>query len=569
MLVTAPLALLGWVSATSMRDQRQSAEQQLARLLTSRLSEMDRTLSVVLDGYTRTLSSSLEGSENVASVLTELRRSDPIVRQGILVSASGVLVYPTRPTADVPDDIAVYAALSGLIASRPQMRSGSDQIDETKSSSSVLPSPRGSRTKSASANDETKAMQTLPVARRSSSSRSPVAPGTPPRTSVTNRLANKSPQWQVWYMDEGSQLILWFSRSDGSSLGVLLERVRWVADLTASLPDSLLTVGGDESVSPGFTALVDEAQQIVYRWGDDGDRSDRPLAAISLSAPLSRWSLEFHADEALLPPAQSATTLYVSLLGLGVALLALGSFVLTSVGRQMNAARRRVSFAGQVSHELRTPLTNIRLYAELAEADLESLPEGASRDQLARRLSVIDSESRRLGRLVSGVLEMIQDNRKRRGPRIRQVNPDDLIDQTVKQFSPSFESVGLAVHRVAEADESVGLDPDILEMVLVNLLSNVEKYSHGGKRVDVESRLTDGQLWVSIRDHGPGIPRHKQRYVFRPFSRLDDSIDAPSGTGIGLTIARSAAQRHGGDLCLVPTSQGTRFDLTLPVTPCT
>ncbi len=529
-LVAAPLALLGWVSATSMRQQRQFAEQQLQSLLTSRLNEINRSLEAVLDDHARSLAVKLNVTDKVSEKLRDLKLSDPLVREGILVSANGVLVYPARPVADDPDDIALYAALRGLINGRPD-REPADADESNQDAADARLATAANR-----------------------AARSPEA-----------ATAVGTPQWQVWYMDEGSQLILWVARSDGSTIGVLLERVRWVADMTAALPDSSAVQFASREATPGFTALVDEAQQIVYRWGDEGQCSDPPLAMIRLSPPLSTWQLEYHSPAPIIPPAQS-TALYASLAGIGVVLLALGGFVLTSVGRQMRTARNRVSFAGQVSHELRTPLTNIRLYAELAESDLSNLPDGKSREKLAQRLKVIDSESRRLGRLVSGVLEMIRDDRKQRGPKISNVNPDEIIDQTLQQFAPSFASAGIVVHRDAGADRKVDLDADILEMVLVNLLSNVEKYAAGGKRVDVESRLNESALVVSVSDFGPGIPRRKHRAVFRAFSRLDDSVSAPSGTGIGLTIARSAARRHGGDLRLTPSEQGTRFELTLPVT---
>ncbi len=113
----------------------------------------------------------------------------------------------------------------------------------------------------------------------------------------------------------------------------------------------------------------------------------------------------------------------------------------------------------------------------------------------------------------------------------------------------------------------VGLDSDLLEMILVNLLSNVEKYASGGGRVEIQSQVNGGQLTIIVQDYGPGIPRRQFRSVFRAFTRLDHSINSPSGTGIGLTIARAAAHRHGGTLRLVASPQGSRFELVIPVTP--
>jgi signal transduction histidine kinase len=367
-------------------------------------------------------------------------------------------------------------------------------------------------------------------------------------------------------MDEGLQLIYWMPRQDGSSFGVLLERARWVADLTAALPDSspLLSMRRDKTmVSTGFTALADESQDVVYRWGADGECLDTPLASHPLSMPLASWQLEYHNDNPL--PGSSSAGLIASLAGIGVVLLGIGAYVLTGVQRQMRAAKSRVSFASQVSHELRTPLTNIRLYAELAESDLEKLPASDSRDSIEKRLAVIDTESRRLGRLVSGVLEMIRDRGKQQGPRIAPISPDEVIDKALVQFVPSFANANLQVIRDLQTPKIVGLDSDILEMILVNLLSNVEKYASDGERLDIASVIQGDDLIVRVSDQGPGIPWSKRKVVFRPFARLDDSIHAPSGTGIGLTIARRLARRHGGELKMISVSQGASFELRMPI----
>ena len=177
---------------------------------------------------------------------------------------------------------------------------------------------------------------------------------------------------------------------------------------------------------------------------------------------------------------------------------------------------------------------------------------------------MIDTESRRLGRLVSGVLEMIRDHRKPQGPRIAPTVPDEVIDKALMQFTPSFQNLGLNVERESGAGHVVGLDADLLEMILVNLLSNVEKYASDAKKFELTSRMDGNDLVVRVADQGPGISWRHRRTVFRPFSRLDDSINAPSGTGIGLTIARRLARRHGGDLALVHSDQGACFELRLP-----
>ena len=125
LLVAAPLALLGWVSSTSMRQQSEFARQQLRAVLRSRLVEIDRTLSGVLDEHVRRLSSELDRPISTASNLRRLELTDPIARRGVLIDESGTILYPPQPSIDSPEQIAFYASLPTMIDSRTSVGIGS------------------------------------------------------------------------------------------------------------------------------------------------------------------------------------------------------------------------------------------------------------------------------------------------------------------------------------------------------------------------------------------------------------------------------------------------------------
>jgi signal transduction histidine kinase len=538
-LVAAPLVLLGWVSAAAMRQQQLAATEQMRGLLLDRLKEVDRNSAKVFIDYQRRIARELSDAGNMIAQLRQIQLHDPVARQGIFVSDDGLLLYPPPPATDDPETIALYAAISSMIGGRPDLLEGNDAASGSKADTEGSIDPPAMSLQADG--------QTVMVANAAQ------AP--------TPRILDRS-LWQVWYMDQGAQLILWFGRQDGTTAGVLLERSRWMSDLTAALPDSKSNQAPSGLL--GYTALVDESQQLVYRWGNAAQVATPPQASLALSSPLSTWQLQYYSDQPLIPQA-GVFPIVLSLSGVGVVLLALGGYVVTSVQRQMKTARDRVTFAGQVSHELRTPLTNIRLYAELAESDASQLPADPAVESIKRRLGVIDTESRRLGRLVSGVLEMIRDDIRERPPQLSLVNPDEVIAQTLEQFAPSFANAKISVHRNAQAGELIHVDADILEMVLVNLLSNVEKYAAAGGYVEVDSRIDANVLIVKVSDKGNGIPGRHRRNIFRPFFRSDDSVNAPSGTGIGLTIALRAAQRHGGKLRLLPSGQGACFELRIPI----
>jgi signal transduction histidine kinase len=100
--------------------------------------------------------------------------------------------------------------------------------------------------------------------------------------------------------------------------------------------------------------------------------------------------------------------------------------------------------------------------------------------------------------------------------------------------------------------------------VLANLIDNAVKWSAGGECVDVEVSATNGRVVVGVRDRGPGIPRDEHGVIFEKFGRAKGGTGR-SGTGLGLFIARSIAEAHGGtvDVRSVP-GEGSTFTLVLP-----
>jgi signal transduction histidine kinase len=107
-------------------------------------------------------------------------------------------------------------------------------------------------------------------------------------------------------------------------------------------------------------------------------------------------------------------------------------------------------------------------------------------------------------------------------------------------------------------------DRERLRQVLVNLIDNAVKYSPPGVEVSVEAQSTNGRVVIEVRDQGPGIPAEHQTLIFEKFGRVQGGSAKP-GTGLGLFIARSIAEAHGGSLAVHSSEQGSIFTLSLPV----
>jgi signal transduction histidine kinase len=102
--------------------------------------------------------------------------------------------------------------------------------------------------------------------------------------------------------------------------------------------------------------------------------------------------------------------------------------------------------------------------------------------------------------------------------------------------------------------------------VLVNLIDNAVKYSPPGDRVSVKAEQSDSRVVIEVRDRGPGISPEHQRLIFEKFGRANVAEHAKPGTGLGLFIARSIAEAHGGALEVRSApGRGTTFRLSLPL----
>jgi signal transduction histidine kinase len=219
-------------------------------------------------------------------------------------------------------------------------------------------------------------------------------------------------------------------------------------------------------------------------------------------------------------------------------------------------------FLLSVSHELRTPLTSIQGFAE-------ALEDGTATD-VPRAAAIIASESRRLARLVSDLLELARLDTGRFSLRPGRVRLSQAVTEAVAAFEPSARDLGLTlVSQVDQADVDVIADPDRLTQVVSNLVENALNHASGA--VGVGAAGTGGTpavVWVD--DDGPGVAAADLPHVF---TRLFSSQERPGrrvGTGLGLAIVADLVGSMGGQVrAESPTgpSGGTRVVVTLPVAP--
>jgi signal transduction histidine kinase len=221
----------------------------------------------------------------------------------------------------------------------------------------------------------------------------------------------------------------------------------------------------------------------------------------------------------------------------------------------------RSDFVSLVSHELRTPMAAVIGSARTLQLRWREL----SPEQRESFLELIAGETGRLANLISDVLDTSRIDAGTFSFRFMDVDVGELIRDSVATVELSSDEVGLRAD-VQEGLPTVRGDPERLRQVLMNLIDNAIKYSPAGDEVEVRAYAEDGRrrLRVDVRDHGPGIAREDQRLIFEKFGRVTTGNARP-GTGLGLFIARSIAEAHGGTLEVSSApDQGSTFTLDLP-----
>lgn len=227
--------------------------------------------------------------------------------------------------------------------------------------------------------------------------------------------------------------------------------------------------------------------------------------------------------------------------------------------RRLEAMRR--DFVANVSHELRTPVASIRGLAEtLAGGALED-PDAAIRfvDSLvaqSQRLSELLDDLLELGRLESGAFRFQPEMLPLKAP----------LERVVGVQREAASAKELTVELDVSDEASAFVDPRAIEIVVGNLLDNAVKFTPSGGRVRVRAVEDGGFLRVEVEDNGPGIESRHLGRIFERFYRVDEgrARDA-GGSGLGLSIARHAAQQSGGDLDVQSTpGKGSRFVFRIP-----
>jgi signal transduction histidine kinase len=215
-----------------------------------------------------------------------------------------------------------------------------------------------------------------------------------------------------------------------------------------------------------------------------------------------------------------------------------------------------------VSHELRTPLTPLKGF-------LASLVEGTVDDSLEKRQEYYRIMLRQAQRLERTVNDMLDASQIEAGGLVVDLQPvplDHVLGRLVREFREQHPTRTVTLGEVGRPAIALA-DPFRVEQVVLNLLSNADKYTPQDLPISVNAVRTDREVTISVRDRGEGIPSEHRDRIFDRFFRVKDG-NGPRrpGTGLGLYIARTLVEAMSGRIWVYSKEGvGTTFSFSLPV----
>jgi signal transduction histidine kinase len=246
-----------------------------------------------------------------------------------------------------------------------------------------------------------------------------------------------------------------------------------------------------------------------------------------------------------------------------ILLMLIGDILMVNaVVHESEVSRLKSEFVSNVSHELKTPLALIRMFGE-------TLDSGIVTDEKDRRkfYGIIRKESERLTHLINNVLDFSRMDAGAKEYNFQEADLNEVVKSTLEAYKFQISDSGFKIEsELPDEPMILKIDKDAISQVLLNLLNNAVKYSEEDKNIHVKVRKDSSSAYISVSDHGIGIPQDELKKIFDKFYRVSAARTKEThGSGLGLTLAKHIVEAHGGSIEVESeVGKGSRFTVRIP-----
>ncbi|SHK59910.1 PAS domain S-box-containing protein [Clostridium cavendishii DSM 21758] len=231
--------------------------------------------------------------------------------------------------------------------------------------------------------------------------------------------------------------------------------------------------------------------------------------------------------------------------------------------------KMRTEFFANISHELRTPVNVIFSALQLINSNIETFDDlGENIEKYKRHINTMKQNCFRLVRLINNLIDVTKIDSGYFS--INLVNADivSVVENITQSVAEYISNKGIDLIFDTEIEEMViACDPDKIERIILNLISNAVKFTKSGGSLFVTMSIRNGNVLISVKDTGIGIPKEKQAVIFERFVQLDKSLTRRNeGSGIGLSLVKSLVEMHNGKVSIKSEeNKGSEFIIELPI----
>jgi len=596
--VIIPSTILGVIAVRAIRHEKVYLEKSLEDTLLAELNQTVILLNAQLDNLQQELKNSLDfpkGSDDYPGIFASWKQSSSLVKVPFLISSTNQVLWPLVGKGSSNEETSFLADNKDFLASKLEipvlMNVAADYYKETESAwSSGGPQQKASQSLGQYVRQQravAKYQKSPEVRKRvyeeaQREEKQLLARNINIPTSHSGKqeddqiaaqsifIAQPSKLREIIkqgeygiiprFIEEKLQLLFWVKdEADGSIVGCSLNLDEFKENVLGVLPETYS--------STRILTILDENGHPLVTPKQGGGRDWRsPFVSCEISEILPRWEIAAYLTD---PDSISAraqlmsVVMWTLVLILLVSIVSGGTLIIRASTQQLVLAQQKTTFVANVSHELKTPLTSIRMFAEMLKQKRQHKAE--KREEY---LGIMVSETERLAQLINNVLDFSKIEEGKKSYYFQELDIVSLAENILGSQRIRLQQKGFKADFATDIDQlQVKADEEAIRQVILNLLSNAEKYSEESKEIVLEVTRSQNNALINIKDRGIGILPAQAKKIFDKFYRVDDRLTSRvKGTGLGLTIALKIAQDHGGNISYLPREGGgSIFQVSLPI----